>query len=118
MSTTEAEYVVLGEGVREAMFTGAVLSFICPSQADHEFGFLWITRGALTKNLLSPARSKHIDVRFHFVRELLRSQRIDVQYVVSEEQHADIMTKSLGATPSKSHRRFLLDLPLEGGYGL
>ena len=30
LSTTEAEYVALGEGVEEALFTGAVLSFICP----------------------------------------------------------------------------------------
>ena len=30
LSTTEAEYVAPGEGVKEALFTGAVLSFICP----------------------------------------------------------------------------------------
>ena len=29
LSTTEAEYVALGEGVKEALFTGEVLSFIC-----------------------------------------------------------------------------------------
>ena len=30
LSTAEAEYVALGEGVKEALFTGAGLSFICP----------------------------------------------------------------------------------------
>ena len=69
---------------------------------------------ALAENPLRSARSKHIDVRFHFVRELLRAKKIDIQFVVSEEQHADILPKSLGATPFKYHRRFLLNLPLGG----
>ena len=30
LSTAQAEYVALGDGVKEALFTGAVLSFICP----------------------------------------------------------------------------------------
>ena len=52
---------------------------------------------AWAENPLSSARSKPIDVRFRFVRELLRSQKIDIQFVVSDEQHADILTKSLAA---------------------
>ena len=31
LSTAEAEYVALGEGVQKALFTGAVLSFFCPA---------------------------------------------------------------------------------------
>ena len=53
-----------------------------------------------------------MDVRFHFVRGLRRAKNIDIQLVASEEQHADILTKSLAATPFKSHRKFLLNLPL------
>ena len=69
---------------------------------------------ALAENPLTSARSKRIDVRFHVVRELLRAKKIGIQFAASEEQHADILTKSLAATPFKSHRRFLLNLPLEG----
>ena len=68
----------------------------------------------LAENPLSSARSKHIDVHFHFVGELLRAKKIDIQFVASEEKHADILTKSLAATPFKYHHRFLLNLPLEG----
>ena len=68
----------------------------------------------MVENPLSSARSKHIDVRFHFLRELLRAKKIDIQFVASEEQHVDILTNSLAATPFKSHRKFLLNLPLEG----
>ena len=115
MSTAEAEYVALGEGVKEALFTGAVLSFICPELRGSYVGVFEDNQGAiaLAENPLSSARSQHIDVRFHFVGELLRA-KIDIQFVASEEQHADILTKSLAATPFKSHRRFLLNLPLEG----
>ena len=69
---------------------------------------------ALAQNPLSSARSKHIDIRFHFVRELLSAKKIDIQFVASEEQHRDILTKSLAAIPFNLHRRFLLNLPLTG----
>ena len=45
---------------------------------------------ALAENPLRSARSKHIDARFHFVRELLRAKKIGIQFVASAEQHADI----------------------------
>ena len=114
MSTSEAEYVALGEGVEEALLTGAVLSFICPELSGSCVRVFKDNQGAiaLAENPLSSARSKHIDVRFHFVRELRRAKKIDIQFVASEEQHADTLTKPLAATPFKSHRRSLLNLPL------
>ena len=39
---------------------------------------------------------------------------VDIHFVASEEQHTDPLTKSLAANPFKPHRRFLLNLPLEG----
>ena len=79
---------------------------MCPSFEDNQGAI------ALAENPISSARSKHIDVRFHFVRELLRANKIEVQFIASEEQHADILTKALAATPFKSHRKFFLNLPL------
>ena len=69
---------------------------------------------ALADNPLSSARSKHIDIHFHFVRALFRATKtIDLQFVAVVEQHSDISTKCLSAIPFKSHRRFLLNLLLE-----
>ena len=87
--------------MKEALFTGAVLSFICPERSGSCVRFFEDNQGgiALADNLLSSARSKHVDVCFHIVRELLHSLKIDIQFVVSEEQHADMLTKSLFATP-------------------
>ena len=105
-----------GEGVKEALFTGAVLSLICPELGGSCVRIFEDNQGAiaLAENPLNCARSKHIDVRFDFVGELLRAKKIGMQFVASEEQHADILTKYLAATPFKYHRRFLLNLPLEG----
>ena len=114
LSTAEAEYLALGEGVKEALFTGAVLSFIFP-ELSGSCVRLFEDQGviALAENPLSSARSKHIDVCFHFVRGLVCAKKIDIQFAASEEQHADILTNSLAAIPFKSHRKFLLNLPLE-----
>ena len=92
MSTAEAEYVALGERVKETLFTGAVLAFICLELSGSCVRVLEDNQGAiaLAENPLSSAPSKHIDVRFHFVRELLRAKKIDIQFVSSEEQHADV----------------------------
>ena len=107
LSTTEAEDVVLGERVEGALFTGAVLSFIRPELSGSCVRVFENNQGAmaLAENPLSSARSKHIDVRFHFVRELLRAKKIDIQFVASESLHEDILSKSLAATPFKCHRR-------------
>ena len=102
--------------MKEALFTGTVLSFLCPEIIGSRVRVFEDNQGAiaLAGNPHSSARSKHIDVRFHFVRELLLAKTIDVQCIASEERHADILTKSLDSTPLKCHRRFLLNLPLEG----
>ena len=51
-------------------------------------------------------------MRLHFVRELVPAKKIGIQFV-AKEQHVDIWGKSLAATPFKSHREFVSNLPLE-----
>ena len=79
MSTAKTEYIALGEGVKKALFTGAVLSFMCPELTRSCDRVLEDNQGAvaLAENPVSSARSKHIDVRLHFVRELLRAKKIE-----------------------------------------
>ena len=68
------------------------------------------------ENPLSSARNNHIDLGFHVVRELLCT-KINIQFLASEEQHADNLTKYLAATHFENHRRFSLNLPLAGEKG-
>ena len=98
----------------EALSTGAVLFFICPELTGSSVGVFEDNQGgiALAENPHSYARSTHVDVRFHFVRELLRAKEIFMQFVASEEQHAVISTKSLAATSFKCHCESFLNLRL------
>ena len=61
----------------------------------------------LSQNPLSNSNSKHIDVRHHFLRELVRQGDISVSHVPSEYQHADIFTKALAFDVVAIHSRFL-----------
>lgn len=115
LSTAVAEYVALGEGMKEDLFTGAVLSFSCSELCGSRVRVFKDIKGAVTlaENLLSSTRSKSIDVRFHLVRELRCAKKIGIQLIVSDEKDADILTKFLAATPFKFDRRFLLNLSLD-----
>jgi hypothetical protein len=51
---------------------------------------------ALSKNPVHHERSKHIDTKYHFVRECVDSGSIDIDHVSTQNQLADILTKALG----------------------
>ena len=71
----------------KALFVLAILSFIAPETSGVSFKVLEDNQGAtaLIENPLSSARSKHIDMRFHFIRDLFRTCKITVEYVASAE---------------------------------
>jgi hypothetical protein len=49
----------------------------------------------LVRNPVYHSRTKHIDIRHHFVRDVFNSGEIDVIYVKSEDMPADMLTKAL-----------------------
>jgi hypothetical protein len=57
----------------------------------------------LARNPVFHARTKHIEVHYHFIKEKVLAGEIDLIYVSTEDQVADIFTKVLGA---EKHRRF------------
>ena len=112
LSTTEAEYVALGDGVKEVLFAKAVASFLVPGLTEKIILAIVDNEGAinLASNPLSSARTKHIDMRFYFVRELVSSGTIVVDYVPTSEQRADILTKPPTGYIFREHRNFLMNL--------
>ena len=112
LSTSEAKYTAAGDGVKDALFVRAVLSFIAPETCGTSIKVLEDNQGtkALIENPLSAARSKHIDVRYHFIRDLFRTRKISVEYVASAEQHADILAKALSRANLMYHRKRLMNL--------
>ena len=109
LSTSEAEYIAAGSGVKEALFVRAVLSFIAPEMNEASIKVLQVNQGTKVQieNSLSTAKSKHIDVRFYFFRDLIRTRKISVKYVASVEKHADVITKALSRANFQLHRKSL-----------
>ena len=50
---------------------------------------------ALSKNPVFHDQSKHIDTRYHFIRECIARKEVQIKYVKSQDQAADIFTKPL-----------------------
>ena len=50
---------------------------------------------ALPKNLVFHNRSKYIDIRFHYLQDYIANNKVEVQYMKTQDQVADIFTKPL-----------------------
>lgn len=61
----------------------------------------------LAKNPVFHGRSKHIDIRFHFIRECVERGDIVVKHVSGESQRADILTKALVTVKFERMRKLL-----------
>jgi histone deacetylase 1/2 len=93
-SSTEVEYKALANGTAEATWIQSLLKELQVYQARPPV--LWCDNlGAtyLTVNPVFHARTKHIEVDFHFVREKVAMGALDVRFVASADQVADAFTK-------------------------
>jgi hypothetical protein len=72
----------------------------------------------LAKNSVHHERSKHIDVRFHFIREQVKKSEVRLSHVTSHEQVADIFTKPLPTVLFENYKAMIgmkNRLELKGG---
>ncbi|KMQ87587.1 retrovirus-related pol polyprotein from transposon tnt 1-94 [Lasius niger] len=93
LSTLESEYIAASEDAKEAVWLNRLFSEIAPLKT---VPVLLVDNAGAIKLAKSPSfhkRSKHIDIRYHFVRERIQKGQIMLEYVPSEEQAADILTK-------------------------
>jgi hypothetical protein len=96
LSSAKAEYRAVANASQEALWLRQILS---------EFGFqhqhltsLWCDNQSAIKLAKDPVQhqcSKHIDLHMHFIRKLIHDQVIEVLFFPTEDQVADIFTKSL-----------------------
>ena len=109
---SEAECVALGDAVKELLFLGHVWRFMLPSKVMPCFPIFEDNQGAvrLAQSPVTNSYSKHIDVRHHFLQELVRQRDIKVVQVPSECQHAYILNKSLAFDLFAFHREPLMNL--------
>lgn len=66
------------------------------------------------KNPVFHGKSKHINTRYHFIRECVERGQVRVEFVRGDLQHADILTKALARIKFKEMRELLgvEDLPI------
>jgi hypothetical protein len=96
LSSTEAEYIALSSSAKQAMWLKQLLSelklrtgpvTICGDNQGSIF---------LASNPVTEKRSKHIDIKWHHIRELIVNRKIKIFYTPSAKNPADVLTKNLG----------------------
>ena len=96
LSTCEVEYVVAIMCVSHAIWVWNLLKELNISQVEPtEIRVDNKSSIALAKNPVYHDRSKHIDTRYHYIRECITKQNVKLEYVKSQDQIADIFTKPL-----------------------
>ena len=95
LSSCEAEYMAMGLSTQEAIY---LQRFTSDFNLSTDPVLLYVdNQGALdlVKNPVNHARTKHIDIKHHFVREKLVEGVIDYQYAPTDVNVADVFTKAL-----------------------
>ena len=95
LSTANAEYIALSEAAREGLFLKQMFSEI-----GVEIGTVLIMQDnqatiSMTRNPVHHKRLKHIDIKYHFVRNEVARKNIKLQYCESKSMIADVLTKPL-----------------------
>ena len=96
-SKTEAEYVVASDAAKEALWLGRLAHTFRQVDSDSAPIVYNDNQGVVTlsKNSVHHNVSKHIDIRYHFVRDCVISGKISLEKISTTDNVADRMTKCL-----------------------
>lgn len=111
-SSSEAEYMAIASAARELMFCRNVLKEIGLGELCNGSMVLFSdNQGAikLAKNVGFSSRTKHIDVKHHYIRHLVKRGIIVLEHVGTNEMVADVFTKALGPNKHRANmERFMI----------
>jgi hypothetical protein len=96
LSTAESEYITLSAAVHEAVWLRKLLTDLF----DHEMDSTIIhcdnqSCVKLSKNPVFHDKSKYIEIKYHYIRDMVQRKAVHMQYLPTHEQIVDIFTKSL-----------------------
>ncbi|KAL4291090.1 hypothetical protein GQ457_14G002100 [Hibiscus cannabinus] len=97
LSSTEAEYVAATMAAQECIWLRSLMKdMFC--KVEYDVQIKCDNEGVikLASNSIFHARTKHIEVRHHYIREKVLSQEVELQVISTNNQVADIFTKALG----------------------
>lgn len=108
LSTTEAEFVAAASSACQAIWLRKILEELQFKQQEATLIYCDSSSTIkLSRNPVLHGRSKHIDVKYHFLRDLTKEKVIDLVYCKSEDQVADIFTKPLKLAAFQKLRKLL-----------
>ncbi|KAL0308644.1 UNVERIFIED_CONTAM: Retrovirus-related Pol polyprotein from transposon TNT 1-94 [Sesamum radiatum] len=95
-SSAEAEYIAAAATSNQAIWLRRILEDIGEKQEEPTTIYCDNKSAiAITKNPVQHSRTKHIDIKYHSLREATTRGEIELKYCSTEEQLADIFTKAL-----------------------
>ncbi|KAK6149483.1 hypothetical protein DH2020_017008 [Rehmannia glutinosa] len=94
-STAEAEYIVVGSCCAQVLWMRQQLRDYDVEERDILIMCDNTSAIAITQNLVLHSRTKHIDVRYHFIRDHVEKKDITLEYISTDKHLADIFTKPL-----------------------
>ena len=95
-STSESEYIALSEAGKEIVWLRSLLQELGLEQKEPTV--IWEDNTICIHTATNPVttdRQKHIDIRYHWIREAIEMRRIEVKYCSTNKMTADIFTKAL-----------------------
>ena len=109
LSSMEAEYIALTDAVKEGMWLKKMELEL--KRKNNTLIIFEDNQSAIktANNKIHNDRSKHIDVRYHFIRELIEYDKLKLVYCPTQNMVADIMTKALGTI---AHERLRMAMGL------
>ena len=114
LSSTEAEYVAIAEVVKEILYIVQILKFLgitvkLPVKVHVDnMGAIF-----LANNSTSGTRTKHIDIKMHFIRHYIEDGIVQIEFVKSDENKSDICTKNVKPELLSKHMDGTLEETLE-----
>ena len=92
-STTDAEYMAISEACKEAIWLRGLYAELCGDSSCPTIFYDSQSTIYLTKNPMYHERTKHIDVRFHYIRDVVAEGDLKVCKISIHDNPADMMTK-------------------------
>ena len=102
-STAESEYIALTDAAKQAVWIRGLLrelnltEYLSPSLAAPIFSDNQACI-SIAKDPVAHRRTKHFDIRYHYIRELVSSGKVTVDYINTADMIADVLTKPLPFT--------------------
>ena len=104
LSTVKAKYIAAGSCCSQLLWMKKVLTDYGLSQDTMVVYCDNSSAIDISKNPVQHSKTKHIEIRYHFIRDLVERKIMCLEYILTERQNADIFTKPLDR---KSLRHFV-----------